>query len=1081
MKERKNIFKRIGYLLMVITLTIVAFLAPRFIEKEVNAEEEISTTLRGSDTIAPTIEPVLGVAVNTEDASTWTAPPTRANDDIDGDISDYIVVTYFKADETQLLNEEEARIALYRGRSVVVKYNVKDAAGNKAVEVSATFTAIDNTFPVIEVEGYEGEVDDFYGNVINVYINLEIEDVSNWTAPTMTVTDNIDKGLTADIAAMINYDDDYLADFAAVKAELKTYGTVQIAYIVYDTAGNRSAVVLGLRTDYTAPVIEPVDGAIVDLEETPFWKAPTTTAIDDIDGDISDSIYLTHSRPDGKYIELFEVINELKAGRTVVVTYRVRDAAGNEAEKVSATFTVINTGSVDITPPVIEVEGFRKDHLSAVNFIFVEMENALSWTAPIATVTENIDTELIAVVTYYSASFPRELIDLATARTELYAGRGVNLEYNVSDAAGNVAITRKGFVYSDDEAPVIEPIDDTTVETEDISTWEAPIATVTVIDNIDTGLRVYANYLKADGIRWINLDIARTELAAGRAVVVRYDAEDRSYNEAAEVFATFTPAGLDNELPVIEPIDDATVITEDSGTWKAPTATAKDYTGVDISDRVEVTYFKADGTTSLVNLTAAIIELETAGNKVIVKYNVTDAAGNKAVEVSATFRARTLGTPTITRGNWILEGSNWTLAQQYVFTTNEPIVEYSLDGGKFVAITPSFKGEYTIYIGDNLPHRLLLKSVEGDVGDTFPIQAKTTGNDNLMFYASKGLLPWDSDANWQFNGAGAITPDIFDEDGNCKQEYGNGAACYKIYELDVAGEQVKVLQQLDDSSTAILQTVRLLDKDDYNNLYSNGGVVRGRVIVPAQNTYAGNFQEGYGAFVGLQFEAEMITGSSSNRRYGLNITYSGEYVEIATVDGSVILNGNAGVPAIGISRTVKAPKVKAGDSFDFVIHIPKTAGAIGRLPKAEIYINKTFVGKTNFNTFGGGSKGNKVIISSGSTGGTNREILIENFGSVINTGAYDVSVPIFGGASVVNDSVYTFESDERLTGYQVNDENWITVKPTFKITDIHLRNGQNGIRVRDRSGNIATYTVYYDVGENTPFFGYIPITTVDFP
>ncbi len=58
--------------------------------------------------------------------------------------------------------------------------------------------------------------------------------------------------------------------------------------------------------------------------------------------------------------------------------------------------------------------------------------------------------------------------------------------------------------------------------------------------------------------------------------------------------------------------------------------------------------------------------------------------------------------------------------------------------------------------------------------------------------------------NWQFNGAGAITPDVFDADGNCKQEYGEGVVCYKIYELDVDGEQVKVLQQLDDSSTAIL-------------------------------------------------------------------------------------------------------------------------------------------------------------------------------------------------------------------------------------------------------------------------------------
>ncbi len=486
-----------------------------------------------------------------------------------------------------------------------------------------------------------------------------------------------------------------------------------------------------------------------------------------------------------------------------------------------------------------------------------------------------------------------------------------------------------------------------------------------------------------------------------------------------------------------------------------------------------------------------------AGNDISIKYNVSDEAGNQEKGVSVGFRARILGTPTITRGNWILEDDNWRFVEKYVFTTNVPIEKYSLDGGNFIAIAPSVNGEYTIYIGDKLPHRLLLKSFEGDVGDTFSIQAKP-GNDNLMFYASQGLLPWDNYSNWEYGGTGSITPNILDADGNCKKEYGEGAACYKIYELDVDGEQVKVLQQLDDSSTAILQMIRKLNENDFNKLYSYGGAVRGRVIVPNGDTYAGignsNTQNyagnsqaiGYGAFVGLQFEAGMIPGSNMNRRYGLNITHSGNFVKIVTSEGSMVLNGNIGTPAIGILRTVKAPKVRVGDPFNFVIYIPKNAGAFGKLPKAEIYINKTFVGKTNFNTFGGGSKGNKVIISSGSTGGTNRAILIENFGSIINNGAYDLSVPIFGGASLVNDSIYTFESNERLTGYQVNDEKWVTVRPTFKIADIHLRNGENDVRVSDIAGNIATYTVYYDVEENTDEPGLgpvsnIPITTVDFP
>ncbi len=204
----------------------------------------------------------------------------------------------------------------------------------------------------------------------------------------------------------------------------------------------------------------------------------------------------------------------------------------------------------------------------------------------------------------------------------------------------------------------------------------------------------------------------------------------------------------------------------------------------------------------------------------------------------------------------------------------------------------------------------------------------------------------------------------------------------------------------------------------------------------------------------------MIRGSQTNRRYGLSIIHSGEYMKIITPEGSVLLNGDSRVPAIGISRTVNIPEVKVGEPLDFVIRISKTAGVIRQLPKEDIYINKTFVEKTNFNTFGGGSKGNKVIISSGSTGGTNRAILIENFGSVINTGAYDVSVPIFEGIGLVDNSIYTFESNERISGYQLNGGRWVTVSPNFQIDNILLKERNNLLTVRDMSGNITTFALY---------------------
>ncbi len=39
----------------------------------------------------------------------------------------------------------------------------------------------------------------------------------------------------------------------------------------------------------------------------------------------------------------------------------------------------------------------------------------------------------------------------------------------------------------------------------------------------------------------------------------------------------------------------------------------------------------------------------------------------------------------------------------------------------------------------------MLKDIEDDVSGAFPIEGKATGGDNAMFYASKGLLPWEYD------------------------------------------------------------------------------------------------------------------------------------------------------------------------------------------------------------------------------------------------------------------------------------------------------------------------------------------------
>ncbi len=173
----------------------------------------------------------------------------------------------------------------------------------------------------------------------------------------------------------------------------------------------------------------------------------------------------------------------------------------------------------------------------------------------------------------------------------------------------------------------------------------------------------------------------------------------------------------------------------------------------------------------------------------------------------------------------------------------------------------------------------------------------------------------------------------------------------------------------------------------------------------------------------------------------------------------MILNGATGVTAIGGSELVDLPIVKVGDPLNFEARIPADEGAGGILPQADLYMNGIFIGKINFDTYTGGSVDNKIFISSGSTGATNRALLIQNFGVQINNGTIDELAPVSGGANSVDNPVYTFESNEEVSGYQVNDNEWVTVEPNYQITDILLSDGQNDLRVRDISGNIVTYSI----------------------
>ncbi|WNS75218.1 hypothetical protein RRV45_20465 [Bacillus sp. DTU_2020_1000418_1_SI_GHA_SEK_038] len=228
------------------------------------------------DTTPPVIADVVGGDVAISDVATWIAPSTTASDNVDGDISGKIVVTYSSEDEgSNVTDLESARTHLGNvGNTVKVTYSVTDEAGNEAEEVSATFTSvseIDTTPPVIA---------DVIGG------DVAISDVATWVAPQTTATDNVDGDINDKIVVTYSSDDEGsdVTDLESARTHLETEGnTVKVTYSVTDEAGNEaeevSATFTSVADTDTTPdtVLDGLGGEIAVIEgkiSTSFtWKS----------------------------------------------------------------------------------------------------------------------------------------------------------------------------------------------------------------------------------------------------------------------------------------------------------------------------------------------------------------------------------------------------------------------------------------------------------------------------------------------------------------------------------------------------------------------------------------------------------------------------------------------------------------------------------------------------------------------------------------------------------------------------------------------------------------------------------------
>jgi hypothetical protein len=179
------------------------------------------------------------------------------------------------------------------------------------------------------------------------------------------------------------------------------------------------------QRDNVAPVITLVGDAIVEIEIGDTYIDAGATALDDVDGDITDQIIVNN------------LVNSDIVG-SYQVTYNVNDSSENSASEVTRTVNVVDT-----TDPVITLVGADPQT--------IEVGTAYSELG--ATASDNYDGDITGIIVIDSST-----VDTSTVGT-------YTVTYNVTDANGNSATEVTRTVNVIEKVVTVETSND--VETED--------------------------------------------------------------------------------------------------------------------------------------------------------------------------------------------------------------------------------------------------------------------------------------------------------------------------------------------------------------------------------------------------------------------------------------------------------------------------------------------------------------------------------------------------------------------------------------------------------------------------------------
>ncbi len=442
-----------------------------------NAATQLLRTVNVVDTTSPIITLIGGTQI-IEFPAPYTERGATVSDNYDTDL---VAVIDSSEVDTSMLG------------TYIVTYDATDSSGNAATQLLRTVRVVDTTRPVITLTGDDPQT-------------IQVDDAYEELGA--TATDNHDTGLTV------------VADASGVDTTM--VGSYSVFYSVTDAQGNMAATVT--RTvnvvDTEAPVITLVGDDPQVIEVGDAYSELGATVSDNYDDGLT-------ATADASAVDTATV-------GSYSVTYDATDSGGNAALQVTRTVNVVDTEA-----PVITLTGDP--------VVTVEVHG--TYTESGATATDNYDTSLTVV------------IDDSALDTGVVGE--YTITYDVSDSSDNAAtqVTRTVDVV-DTESPVITLIGGTPDGTQTIGVFQPYTELGALVsDNYDTDLAAV-------------IDSSAVDTSVVGSYTVLYDATDSSGNAADQVARTVNV--IDNGFPVITLNGDAEVIIEVGSAYADEGAVAND-------------------------------------------------------------------------------------------------------------------------------------------------------------------------------------------------------------------------------------------------------------------------------------------------------------------------------------------------------------------------------------------------------------------------------------------------------------------------------------------------------------------------